>query len=597
MDKIKSAIFEQAALTEDIVYEKQAAPENIALRLVPDGGTVERHSSQKAVIYGTAHQAPRQYTENERGVRDFIDGTMKGRAQTGANGIFDVPINDYDDNACNGQCVIDFAQGFRERATRDFKIDLITPTKCLRELDGLGKEHILGYLDGFERGFTSWGMNNYNDNLLNYIIQQSESNTSVIAANQFNVSTGGFQAPPTLRLSIWHLQEWADQLRAEIIGRGFDVPEDWMLTIEVPERDWADAVVADQIARNPTGTVYNSEVFKDDEAGIMGRRYSVYGGVKAYFTDYPIRGYYKQTAIASGQPVYNFVRVYPWINKTDETAGISSQVNHSYRMDNIVVDGIDYAMCTIILHIDPRSFKRFGLEKPIKPFGNPNDSLNYTVKVLDGAYITCNPHNDKVQLTARHEFRLLTKYPEFSGGLVYRSGRRASYGLAVIPRINAPGPQTPANVEAFGLCLDDTGCQTLECAQCGSVPDSTGECVAEDTGTSVLNLDPGGAVTTLGYGVAYNLTFRVRRTGNGVGSASVNYATANGTATAGSDYTAASGTLNWAAGDNASKTITVPILAGATAASPGQTFTLTLSGAVNDTLGTSTVATITLITA
>src|SRR4029079_12345631 len=55
----------------------------------------------------------------------------------------------------------------------------------------------------------------------------------------------------------------------------------------------------------------------------------------------------------------------------------------------------------------------------------------------------------------------------------------------------------------------------------------------------------------------------VTRTAGSSGAVSVDYATANGTtgppATAGSDYTAKTGTLNWAAGDSAPKTITIPI--------------------------------------
>jgi hypothetical protein len=47
---------------------------------------------------------------------------------------------------------------------------------------------------------------------------------------------------------------------------------------------------------------------------------------------------------------------------------------------------------------------------------------------------------------------------------------------------------------------------------------------------------------------------------DGVGGAvSVDYSTADGSASAGSDYTAAGGTLNWADGDGADKTFTVPV--------------------------------------
>ncbi len=52
----------------------------------------------------------------------------------------------------------------------------------------------------------------------------------------------------------------------------------------------------------------------------------------------------------------------------------------------------------------------------------------------------------------------------------------------------------------------------------------------------------------------------VQRTGGNTGAISVSYATADGTALAGTDYTPASGTLNWADGDVAPKSLTVPIL-------------------------------------
>ena len=95
-------------------------------------------------------------------------------------------------------------------------------------------------------------------------------------------------------------------------------------------------------------------------------------------------------------------------------------------------------------------------------------------------------------------------------------------------------------------------------------------------------------------GDAYNIVLRVTRTGDTSAAASVAYATANGTATAGADYTATSGTLTWEAGDDAPKDITVPILAGFTEAVSGtaDTFTVTISAPVGDTLGTCQVATV-----
>jgi hypothetical protein len=598
-DKIKAALHEEADIVTDIVREKIVKSDRMALRMIPDGGVVDRHDNNDTIIYGEARQASRAYNEltytaqgTPRG--SLVAGEMRGRKENGASGLFSAQINDIADNACHGQCEIDFAQGFRRRGTVDYGLDLTTPIKCARELDGLGKEHITGFFTGFKNQFSMWGLDNFSDNLLNLVIQKSESNASVLGANQFNVTTGGWQAPPTKRISIHFLQDYKDHIKAEMKGRGMEVGEAWKLEVEMPMDDWLDAVKADQIARNPADTTYNTEVFKDEESVMRGRQFADYGGIRCYFTDEPIRGYFVQTAIASGNPVYNFVRVYPWVNKQDEEGGIVTGVNHQYRQDEITVDGVSYDMCTLMPHIDPRSFKRYGLMKPLKPIGGPNEGVNYQVKVIDGAHLGCNDFNDKFKLVARHEFRFKSIYPEFSGFIAYRHGRRAGYAIEVTPRNYAAGPNTPANPERFDACHDDTGCQTAECAQCGKVPGDEGECVEPSSTSAVLNLEPCGNIESVFLGDAYNIVLRVTRTGDTSAAASVAYATANGTATAGADYTATSGTLTWEAGDDAPKDITVPILAGFTEAVPGtaDTFTVTISDPVGDTLGTCQVATV-----
>jgi hypothetical protein len=74
---------------------------------------------------------------------------------------------------------------------------------------------------------------------------------------------------------------------------------------------------------------------------------------------------------------------------------------------------------------------------------------------------------------------------------------------------------------------------------------------------------------------AGTVTLTVVRSG-GVGAVSANYASAGGTAESGTDFTAVGGTLNWAAGDTAAKTITVPIANDGIAES-AEAFTVALS--------------------
>jgi len=92
---------------------------------------------------------------------------------------------------------------------------------------------------------------------------------------------------------------------------------------------------------------------------------------------------------------------------------------------------------------------------------------------------------------------------------------------------------------------------------------------------------------------AGTINLLVNRTGGSDGAASVDYATTPGTATAASDYTTTNGTLNWANGDVAPKTITVPILDDAVPEAT-ESFTVTLSNASGATLGATTVSTVSI---
>ena len=93
---------------------------------------------------------------------------------------------------------------------------------------------------------------------------------------------------------------------------------------------------------------------------------------------------------------------------------------------------------------------------------------------------------------------------------------------------------------------------------------------------------------------AGTVTLWVKRTGSTSAAASVKYSTANGTARSGSDYTSKSGTLTWAAGDSASKAVTISII-NDTARESAETFTVSLSSASGATLGSVAKATVTIV--
>jgi hypothetical protein len=590
-DKIIAALHEQTEIITDIVREEIADTPSIALRLVADGGTVRRSANNSSVIYGEAKQAPVAYNSADHAARDLVaGGQFKGRTLHGTNGIFNNLQNDIDDNACHGQFTIDFSQGFRIREFEDYELSVDTPVKCARDLDRLGEAHIRGYFRGMKNQFSRWGMQNFSDNLLNLIIRHGEANASVLGADTFNVTAGGWEAPPAYRISIFFLQEYRDHIVAEMKGKGFRVSEDYMLTVEMPRQDWIDAVIKDKEQRDITGTQYVNEQFKDTEGPLKGRSYGVYGGIKCYFNEEPIRGYFKRVGTSS----YNFVRVYPYLNTMGENGGIISGPNHDYRRDTIIVDGVSYDMVTLIPHVDPRSFKRYGLVKPIKPVGGDNAGVNYEVRVIDGPSLGCNDYNDKFKLAARHEFRFKAMYPEFSGFIAYRSSQRSGYVLEVSSRARSLSAATAtANPEAFRTTgVDD--CMAQECAQCGQTSENDGTCIDPDDATAdTLGLQPSGAVTAVFEGSAYTLRLAVTREGTGGQAVSVSYATADVAGGDSSDaITSTSGTLTWEAGDMEPKFIEIPVLS---TADDNDDFTVTLSSPSGATLRAgANVATVTI---
>ena len=124
---------------------------------------------------------------------------------------------------------------------------------------------------------------------------------------------------------------------------------------------------------------------------------------------------------------------------------------------------------------------------------------------------------------------------------------------AQCPRTHLPNGTSPA-IDAgdnpWGYATDQRG--TGYARTYGSQTDIG----AIENGPGLLEFSlPGFSVAESGP----TATITVARRQGSAGAVSVAYATSNGTAIAGSDYTTSSGTLNWAAGDGANKSFTVPV--------------------------------------
>lgn len=600
--QIISALYEEKKNITDIVHEDIRVSKRTVIRKIKDGGIVARDSNQESIIIGAGKQAPMKYRNLDHEPRLLVPGVMEGANASNRNGLFTTSVNAVDDNACHGFCTLKFNQGFRRRGFEDFGIDIDTTIHCARELDRQGRKYIEGFFRGFRDNFTQFGLDNFDFNLQNQVVEKGEANASVVGANSFSVTKGGWQAPPTGRITIAFLREYRDHIMAEMEILHMGVEEDWRLEIEMPMDDWFDAVREEQIQRNGLSVggfpmaEFEGKILKDPKDEMRGRKFHDYGDIRCFFNSRPIRGFLKKIGVVAGQDQFEFVRIHHWLNNVGEEAGVVLRPNPAYREDSVVVDGVKYNVCTAIPHIHEKSFTRYRLQKPLNVEDKGNMGVNYEVNVIDGAFIPNNVQRDKFGLAARHEFRLKTMYPELSGYILYRHGKQVIYELAVTPRNLVPGPQGFAIPEQFRECDLIDPVTVANCAACGEVPTSGGDCIAAGSAAlGVVGLRPAGAVATDFLGVSKVVTLTVRRTGELAKVGSVNYDVTAGTATAGTHFTAVGATtINFAAGQEFAS-IPVTILEGSGDPNTDLTVVVTISTPVGVTLLTgSTVTTISI---
>jgi len=103
------------------------------------------------------------------------------------------------------------------------------------------------------------------------------------------------------------------------------------------------------------------------------------------------------------------------------------------------------------------------------------------------------------------------------------------------------------------MCMSIVGIAVAACGSGVQVSTNTGGTSAS---AGVLALSAASYSVKQSAGTA---VVSVNRANGSAGAVSIGYATSDGTAVAGSDYTAAAGSIDWADGDTASKTFSIPI--------------------------------------
>ena len=579
-----SALHEEADNVTDIVKHDLEDSNSFVMAQIPDKGDIKDNTQTDSFEYTTATPAFTGYADRDNSPRALVEGSMEAEGCNGKNRSFTTNVNEKDPLACgDGFCEFTYAQGFRRFQSKDFERPMSTPIYCVNDYLRIGDAHVDGFFAGMYSSYRKYGMENYEAELQNRVIEFGEANGS-ITSGAFTLTKGGWHAPPEGRLSISYLIDYRDHMMFEDA-----LDADGNLSIEVTRNDWYDAIVEHQGrkagALGAGNASFNVEVLKDPKEALYGRSFHVYEDIKAVFIARPVRGYFKPDGVhpVTGATQYAFVRVFPKKNIVEELGGVGQRPNHDYNQARIKCDGQTYDMCTLAFHIHPTAFSRFRIKETMKPVGDAQLPTNFSISVLDGAWLPNNKKNSKFQLISNHAYRLKCEHAERAGAIAYCHSKDDPY--LILPTRGAERAVGEAEVFAqeHEKCAPNAA-EIEACGACGQDANDNHQCV-DKPGDSAVSMSPsGGKVTTLSDGTAHAVTLDITRTGVTSVAGSVDYAlTELGDAVADTHYTAANGTIAFAAGET-HKTIYVAILTGDTLDGVDDGVKVTLSNPVGVTL-------------
>lgn len=580
-----SALHEDMDRITDIVRDDMDDSNAFVMGKIPDGGDVDHNDQLDSIEYTAAKPSYMGYRDVDATPRALVPGSLEAQGCDGRNRSFATNVNDRDPNACGGLCEFRFGQGYRIYGTSDYELPLTTPTFCANDFIRMGNAHVDGYFNGLFESYRKYGVDNFEAELQNRVIEFGEANASIISANHFTLTKGGFHAPPESRLTIHFLAEYRSYMQYE----GALSPEGY-LEIEAPRQDWFDAVVAHQAQKNAFGDnlSVNTEILKDDTAELWGREFHIYENIKCYFNERPVRGYFKPDGQgANGETQYSFVRVFPWINVVNEVGGVSAEPNHGYNRAYTYCDGVRYPMCTLAFHIHDTSFKRYRLKEADKKAGDANVPTNFSLVVRDGPWIPNNALNDKFFIVSRHAYRLKQWKVERAGAIAYRHSRPNGYIIAPTDPEADVVAENFASPQEFDKCLPSQH-EADNCAACDKVVNDNGDCVAPPVDAVVRFAPSGGEVIHINDGTPQKVIIRLERTGSYEGASTVDWALSEvASGVEDTNYTNDSGTVTFPDGSTEPQFIEIEILTGAGLDGETDGVKLTLSnpgGALTPTL-------------
>jgi len=553
--KLKAAFYvecQSAAFHQ--MQEVEELPDTV-LNKVPLGANQNIYDNGDTIISGRSRQAPSSFKtipKNTVANKPLVNGTLSGRDCTDGTAFFDTRILDTSEGACEETaCGFSFGQGYRTMGSFDRSYTYKSDVVCVKDLEQLPPARAKEYLQQMVEDFKEHGAISYARDIRNMALVNSAANGSVITANDLTLASGKFYAPPQSRITIHYLKEY----REHMVRQGA-LKRNEMLIVSGPEQDWCDAYSTHMALRYTTGGIptpanftLNANHFDENEKRMRGQKFYECEGIRWIVDETPARGYFKPNGTtASGQVLYTFVDVEPWVDEVQE-AGVMSVPNLDYGKEYAWCEGQKYRIVTLLEVINSKQFSRHNLNEPVDLQGRKSGvSHNFELAILDGHGIDCNEFNDKFRLLARRRYRWRNVRTEYGGFIAYLHARPCGYVLKVCDKDVVTPAEQPASVITENDCNE-----------------TCGDCSTPSTAKGSLALTPCPGTRTLWNGTTRRLRLRVSRNNGSNGAVGVAYALTAGTAIAGTHYqdmTTPAGTLVWAAGDIADKFIEIDIIGG-----------------------------------
>lgn len=505
-----SALHEEMEIVTDLVRDDLEDSNSFVTAMIPDGGDITDITQTDTIEYTAAKPSYIGYNSRDNSPRALVQGSMEAQGCTGNNKSFTTNVNEKDPLACDpGFCEFKYAQGFKRYTSEDYERPLTTPVFCANDYLRMGDAHVDGFFAGLFESYRKYGKDNFEAELQNRVIEFGAANGSITTGG-LQLSKGGWHAVPEGRLSIYYLLEYRDFMEYE---NALDA--DGYLTIEATRQDWFDAVTEHQVRKNNMGgnISFETQILKDERAELYGRTFHIYENIKCVFNERPVRGYFKPDGVnpVSGDPQYNFVRVFPWKNVVNEIGGVSAEPNHDYNKATTTCDGQTYPMCTLAFHIHKTAFERYRIKEAKMPAGEGPVPTNFAIEVLDGPWLDNNKLKTKFQLVSTHAYRLKSMKVERAGAIAYRHSRPEEYILLPTNNIGLSQPEADVFPQVHDKCQPTQ--ETLDICTAGG-QDATDDHTCTSDEEVVFSLSPsGGEIQHLNDGTASTVTLEVSRSG------------------------------------------------------------------------------------